>query len=76
MIGVLLIRLEGLEGGLISKSSIFFFFPLADVKSKSLIGQYGIFFWYEDLWRVGGKRKKSLVLPTHPANSRLLFSIC
>ncbi len=28
MIGVLLIRLEGLEGGVISKSSIFFFFPL------------------------------------------------
>ncbi len=43
MIGVLLIRLEGLEG-VISKSSIFFFFPLADVKSKSLIGQYGYIF--------------------------------
>ncbi len=48
MIGVLLIRLEELEG-VISKSSICFFFPLADVKSKSLIGQYGIFFWYDGI---------------------------
>ncbi len=49
IIGVLLIRLEGLEGGVISKSSIYFFFPLADVKSKSLIGKYGIFFWYDEI---------------------------
>ncbi len=49
IIGVLLIRLEGLEGGVISKSSIFFYFPLADVKSKSLIGKYGIFFWYDGI---------------------------